>query len=194
MGRSYQSVFWAPFPVPVPPPPPDGGVYCLYPDKLPGRRRELPTGVFAAPGAFTTDDLFYEPTASRLIQHLNFVVSITEDAVGAAGQGGRANRDEDDGVPWIDDPSTGDGWATTMGPGVGGAGPEGGATGTPAPTRPVPDPGYVRRVPPGGSGMRPTRRRPVPVFRVTITADDQSKDHGTVFTWDGDEYADSGLL
>ncbi len=51
----------------------------------------------------------------------------------------------------------------------------------------------VRRVPPGGSGIRPNRRFPAPVFRLEITADDQGKTVGTVFTFDGDEFSETGL-
>jgi hypothetical protein len=168
-------------------------VYCLYPDRLLGRRRVLPTGEFAAPGAFTTDGLYFDPDLSRLVQHLNFVVSVDEDAL-LGTDPDRANRDEDDGVPWVDDPSTCNGWATLMGPNGGGAGAAGGATGTAGPARDCLVAGYVKRVPPGGSGMRPSRRRPVAVYRVTVTADDQSKPFQDLFEWDGDEFADTGLL
>lgn len=137
----------------------------------------------------------FDPAGARQIQHLNFVVYQSYDALLAGGEGDRANADEDGGVPWVDDPSTSNGWATAMGPGVGGSAPggDGGTGGTPGPTRPTTPPGMVRRVPPGGSGVQRNRRRPVPLFRLTITADDEAKSTGTVFTWDGDEFTDAGL-
>lgn len=139
-----------------------------------------------------------EDTRNFLVQHLNFVISQSYDALLAAGDGdGRngANRDEDSGVLWVDDPSTSNGPATTMGPGVGGSAPggDGSTGGTPGPRRPTLPPGTVRRVRPGGSGVQPNRRRPAPAIRLTITADDQTKDVGQVFEWNGDEFTDTGL-
>lgn len=138
----------------------------------------------------------FDPSGSRLIQGLDFVVYQSYDALLAAGADARANRDEDAGIPWLDDWSTANGPANAMGPGVGGSTPggDGGTGGTPGPTRPGGGTGgLVRRVPPGGGGTQPNRRRPALVIRLTITADDQTKAAGVEFTWDGDEYTEAGL-
>jgi hypothetical protein len=145
----------------------------------------------------------FDPLGSRLIQNINFVIYQTYDATLAAGQDGDANESEDSGDGgWIDDTSTSNGWNTQLGPGVGHTGPESnngnnpgstGGPGTPGPQRPTIPPNMVRRIPPGGSAIQPNRRRPAPVFRVTITADDELKLRATVFTWDGDEFSDAGL-
>lgn len=144
----------------------------------------------------------FDPAGSRLIQNINFVTFQSYDALLAAGQDGDANDDEDNGVPWVDDTSTSNGQNTQLGPGVGHTGPESnngnnpgatGGPGTPGPRRPTTPPGMIRRHRPGGSGIMVNRRRPAPLFRLTITADDESKNVGTVFTWDGSEYTDDGL-
>lgn len=137
-----------------------------------------------------------------LLQGLDFVISTDYAATLAAGDDESANRDEDAGVPWIDDTSTSNGQNPQLGPGVGHTGPETsngnnpgvtGGPGTVGPRRPTRPPGTVRRIRPGGSGVQPNRRYPLPVIRLTITADDQDKDVGQVFTFDGDEYTQTGL-
>lgn len=145
----------------------------------------------------------YDPNGSRLIQNLNFVIFQSYDALLAGGDDAAANEAEDSGEGgWVDDASTSDGWNTQLGPGVGHTGPEAnngnnpgstGGPGTPGPRRPTLPPGTVRRIRPGGSGVQPNRRIPAPVFRVTITADDQQKTFDQTFTWDGDEFTDTGL-
>ena len=105
-------------------------------------------------------------------------------------------------MPWVDDDSTSNGWNTQLGPGVGHTGPESlngnnpgepGGPGIAGPRRPSLPPGTVRRIRPGGGGVQPSRRRPAPVIRLTITAENQIKAQGTEFDWVGDEYTDSGL-
>lgn len=154
----------------------------------------------------------FNPLGSRLIQNLNFVIFQSPDALLAADDTA-ANEAEDSGEAgiggdgpggsgWIDDNSTSNGWNTQLGPGVGHTGPEAnngnnpgstGGPGTPGPRRPTLPPGTVRRIRPGGSGIQPNRRMPAPVFRLTITADDQTKTTGDTFEWDGSEFTDTGL-
>lgn len=129
------------------------------------------------------------PTYPFLIQMLNFIVTQSDAALLANGDDDNANASEDAGFPWLVDNSTSNGPGTTMGPGL----PNGQTTGTPGPTRPTTGPKKVRRVRPGGSGVMRSRRVPAPVIILTITADDQSKNVGQQFTFDGTEYTDDGL-
>ncbi len=109
------------------------------------------------------------PPASQLIQGVDYVVSMSAEAMLGSDLTG-VNEDEDNGNPWLDDPSTANG-----------------------PRRPRTPAGMVRRIRPGGSGAPYSRRRPIPVFRLEITADDDTKPSGTRYTWDGDEFTAEGL-